>query len=487
MNQKPIALASAAVALGLTGDLILRAMPMGLNAPLWTLLFFAAAAWLIRDPEAIAFPAVCALLLSAGIVWRDTPPLVALDTLLLVFFAAQLGLRARGVRLWAAGVGRVAAGLALTALIAVGGMFQVFLTDVNWRELQPGRTARRGLVFLRGLVIALPLLIIFGALLTSADAAFSRLLSDVFRIDIAKLLGHIAFTVFMALPVAGLLRASLVERALPETERPSFLHLAAGETNVALGLVDLLFAVFVAVQFRYFFGGAQLVRIAPNLTYAEYARRGFFELVMVAALVVPLLLVADWLLDRHDSRGVTTFRLLALAQVALVFVMLVSAYRRMQLYVDEYGLTHLRLFTTAFMFFLAALLAWFCATVLTNHRQRFLIGAVVSGVIAVVTLHAINTDELIFRTNLARAAAGRRALDTSYVRELSADAAPTVIAALPRLPADQQACAARHLLAVDRDGDWRSWNLSRARAHEAIAPQRARLVEIAKGCVSREH
>jgi hypothetical protein len=64
--------------------------------------------------------------------------------------------------------------------------------------------------------------------------------------------------------------------------------------SVALWILNLLFLGFMAVQLRYLFGGADLVEVTAGLGYAEYARRGFFELVATAALVVPILLVADW-------------------------------------------------------------------------------------------------------------------------------------------------------------------------------------------------
>jgi hypothetical protein len=150
-----------------------------------------------------------------------------------------------------------------------------------------------------------------------------------------------------------------------------------------------------------------------------------------------------------DRSGVKTFRLLAAAQVLLVFVILVSAYRRMQLYVDAFGLTEQRLYTTAFMFLIAALLAWFCATVLTGRRERFFLGAVISGLVTVIVLHAINPDALIVRTNIAK----NRALDVKYLASLSADADPELVAA--------------HLSCTNKPKhptDWRSWNASRALA-----------------------
>src|SRR5207245_8000783 len=79
----------------------------------------------------------------------------------------------------------------------------------------------------------------------------------------------------------------------------------------ALGLIDLLFLLFVVVQARYFFGGTTLIEHTTGLTYAEYARRGFFELVTASGLVLPTLLGADWLLRDASPDARRTFRHLA--------------------------------------------------------------------------------------------------------------------------------------------------------------------------------
>ena len=436
----------AALLLGIAGDYLLRGMPYGINVAVGVVLFLAALVFVVRQPRSMAFGAAGALAAAVGIACRDAEPLFALDFLVLLIFLGFLSLPARGVRVTDTGTVRVAAALLFTVVLSAAGVFQLFFQDIEWRSLRPATPLRRLLVVLRGFLIAFPLLLIFTLLLTSADAAFAALVADVFHIDIPRIAGHVALTSIVALVAAGVFRSLLHPRPLPEVSRPSFLRLGSAETNVAIGLIDTLFAAFVVVQFRYFFGGAALVKVAPGLTYADYARRGFFELVAVAAIVVLLLLVAEWLIDKNDR----AFRLLALLQVLLVFVMLVSAWRRMQLYVDEFGLTELRVYTTAFMIWLAALLAWFALTVLRGRRQRFFAGAVISAFVIVAALHVVNPDALIVRTNLARAAAGKRTLDVKYLTSLSSDAAP--------------ALAAAHLPPPRRrpQGDWRSWNLSRA-------------------------
>ena len=129
-------------------------------------------------------------------------------------------------------------------------------------------------------------------------------------------------------------------------DRPIRRSLGAAELVVALGLVDLVFLAFVVVQLRYLFGGHALVQSRAHLTYAQYARHGFFELAAVAVLVLPLLLGADGLFRRTRPSHERLFRLLAGVLLLLLAVVMASALQRMRLYEHEYGLTELRIYVT---------------------------------------------------------------------------------------------------------------------------------------------
>ena len=232
----------------------------------------------------------------------------------------------------------------------------------------------------------------------------------------------------------------------------------------------LLFLVFVVVQARWLFGGAALVQQTTGLTVAEYARRGFFELVTAAALVVPVLLVAEWATLREGPKQETSFRALATVLVLLVGVLLGSAVQRMVLYVQTFGLTEQRLYTTAFMVWVALVCGWLVLTVLRGARARFAFGALVQGTAVLAGLHLVNPDALITRVNVAHVSSA--GFDAAYAAgKLSADAVPALIEALPRLSPSEQSEVARRLVlrwGAPAAPDWRSWNWSVARARALV-------------------
>jgi hypothetical protein len=233
----------------------------------------------------------------------------------------------------------------------------------------------------------------------------------------------------------------------------------------------LVFLAFLIVQARYLFGGEQTIHIVTGLTYSEYARRGFFELVTATALVVPVLLATDWILDRRDHRSQQSYRTIATLMLVLVFLMMISAGERMRLYVAAYGLTVDRFYATAFMVWIGFVLFWFGTTALFRDGRHFGFGMLTSGFALLAALNILNPDALIARTNLARVDLGRPR-DISYLASLSADAVPSLVAGLRGL-GEQERCVVweqiEHRRWVSAKSDWRSWNLGRARAIKALA------------------
>jgi hypothetical protein len=468
-----------ALGLGGLGDLLLRATPWGINFLLWVTVVVGLAILLARwgrvgtggEGKWLVF---VALVFAAGVVLRDSPVVVFLDligVLISLSLAVWLG---RSGTLRRAGILAYVLGGVYTGVLTSAGPLPVSVADIEWREAVRGRWKGQALAVSRGVLLAAPLLLLFGALLVAADAIFERLVIDIFGFDLAEVFSHLALICFFAWITAGLLWAGLMAW-VPENftiPRPRILSLGIVEVGIVLGLLDLLFLTFVVIQVRYLFGGAERVAATAGLTYAEYARHGFFELVTVTALALPLLLIAHWLLRAETRAHERLFKALAGIMVVLLFVVVASALQRMYLYQQEFGLTVLRLYTTIFMVWISVVLLWFVLTVLRARRDRFAFGALLAGFVAIFAINVMNPDALIASTNIDRMEDGKR-FDAYYLTTLSADAVPVLVESLPEIGdidlwkeyTVEQAVVDRW---DSRQGDWRTWNLGRSRARQLV-------------------
>lgn len=475
---------AAAALLGGLGDVLLRATPWGLNLTLWTLALVAAAVILRRGAElGTAGRAWIPLALGATalMTWRDSPTLKALDLTALCVVLLLAMHRARGGRVRDAGVLTYLLALGSAAVEAASGLATLAMGDVRWGEVGRGRGGRYALPLARGLALAIPLVWVFTALLMAADAKFAGVVERGFQLDAGAVMGHALIAGVVALVAAGVLRALALgdepaARPAPRSGPKPFLGIV--ETATALGMLNVLFLAFVVVQLPYLFGGSSA---AGTVGYADYAKRGFFELVTVAGLVLPLLLGFHHALRRDQPRSECVFRWLAGGQVALLFVIIVSALHRMRLYQNAYGLTELRLYTTAFMLWLAIVFAWFCATVLRGRREGFAFGSLLIAADVLILLHVINPDARIVSTNAARPRA-EAPFDVRYAARLSADAVGPLVAALPATAREDRCVVAARLerrWGADAPADWRSWSVARSRARRVV---RARADALGAGC-----
>jgi hypothetical protein len=474
-TRQGLTIGAAALAMSVAGDLLERTVPERLDLALGIAALVLAVGYVFaREPELDApHPgyALAAGVLTVALIWRDSEPLFALNVLALgaVGVLALPQLRARG--LWKAGVTDYAAGVVRLGAGAAAGAPVLVFSEIDWRSLPDDTPMRRLRGPVLGLLAALPIAVVFGGLLMDADPVYDRILSDRLALRLDAVAPHLLAMLRWGWVAAGVIAALVWARGVapaPSIPTPGRGRLGLGEVGTVLAVVDLLFASFVLVQFRVLFGGAAFVQAVSGLSYAEYARSGFFQLVTVAALSLPLLLAADWLLGDRDRPGLRRFRGLALLMLLLLDVMLASALYRMRLYTVEYGLTELRFYTTAFMGWLVLVLGWFAATVLRGRRERFAPGAVGAAALVLVALNLLDPDALIARTNLARVAAGRE-VDARYIAGLSADALPTIRRSLSRLPAPERcvlgAAVRERWTRVFEQGA--RWNIAFARARRA--------------------
>ena len=308
------------------------------------------------------------------------------------------------------------------------------------------------------------------ALFVGADAVFSKLITPGVEVDLRTIAGHVLWVGLWTWIATGVLRGLLIDGGppAPVAQPPPFLRLGPIEVTTALGLLDVLFLLFVAVQVRYLFGSSAHVQETVGLTYAEYARQGFFQLLAVAALVLPVILVVHWLLRDSSPHLRLAFRLLSATLVLLLFAVVASALERMRAYVGEFGLTQLRLYSTAAILWLSVVFVWLLVTVLRERRRRFAFGAALAGLAGLLALNLANPAALIVRTNVGHAST-QHPFDVAYATSLGPDATPTIVASLVRLQPEESCRAATAVFATNPGNrSWQSWNWSRHRAAAAV-------------------
>ena len=516
--QHPNRLVVTALGLGLCADYLFYGRWLGISVPVFVALALAILLVLSRAEErppvaANAWLGAAALVFAVFVALRDAPFLAALDLL------AALGLLALFAAHYRAGPLSKSGGAAalLRALLAPAeiSLRPAPLAIERLGTVQiDGAQARRLAPVGRGLALATPALAIFTGLLMAADSVFASYVSQLATLrlpfDPNVLLAHTAIAGSVAwlyaggaltalhsgsgsiplpanpslqlfgggwgAPPAEPLPAEGDTRPLPAL-RKSLLAIGAIEGLTVLLAVDALFGGFMLIQAAYFFGGLDTLD-RTGMTYASYARRGFFELVTVAFLTLLMLVGLALLTRREHTWQRRSFNAASTAMIVLVLGLLASAFQRMWLYEQAYGYTRLRLYTHSFMLWLAVVLGLLLLALLRDKPRLFAFGGFVAALLYLAVLNVANPDALIVRENVARYAASGK-LDTEYLTQLSADATPALVAALPALDsktrariADELAWQYDALTNTAAGQGWPAWSLPRARARWAIAGMR---------------
>jgi hypothetical protein len=230
-----------------------------------------------------------------------------------------------------------------------------------------------------------------------------------------------------------------------------------------------LFGLFVGVQFATLFGSDDYVQRTTGLTYAEYARGGFWQLLAVTVLALGVVLLASRYAPTPTSADRTWKRTLLAALAGLTLVIVASALRRMWLYQEAYGFTTLRLVVLTCELWLGACFLLVLVAVLRLRARPVVREMAAAGVVALLALAALNPDGFVAAYNVDRYAATGQ-LDTWYLGTLSADAVP----ALATLPAEQR-CEVLPRIATrmaEPEESWSAWNASRDAAREVLAETR---------------
>lgn len=339
---------------------------------------------------------------------------------------------------------------AVVFAIPFAGPFLAFLADWKQAKVPKNLSTRRGAFV--GALAAIPFLVIFGNVLAQADPMFGKIFSFNLNFNPDIVISRTVIFVFSMSFLAGLMiyfspqmfaRMNVAaglnrDPSLPPPIMYSGSPLPKVETatqpsregeHVAtfvtfFGLIATMFLVFVLVQARYLFGGDSVVLKTEHLTYADYARRGFLEIVGVAAVCLPMLIFGQYSLKNFDEKLRKSVNVVLVIVVALLFLLLASATFRLRLYVGAYGLSPLRVYVAAGMLWLFTLFAAYLRNGLKWKLDP--IGRFVFASMVMITmgLNLARPDYWIARVNLTRSEA--KNLDPQMIIEAGADARSAV-------------------------------------------------------------
>ena len=484
-RQSPATVLMFAFVFGVLAQFLFYRSPLGINVGAAAVVVLAVA-WRLRPPgaridrldrwiapAALVFAFLPALRVDLMLLLFDIPATLVLVTMAAVSFAG-VPLTRRAVDLL------VILGLVVVGRIVAGGALLLAALPDLGRPLAR-RTGGRIVSVGIGIALAFPFLVVFALLFASADAVFSSAITNVFdfrKWSIGELIGRILLAAVFAWVAGGLFliagRATEAPASPVLARLRGLLSSTAGTTTLLA--VDALFLFFVGLQVAYLFGGIDTLN-ATGLTYSSYARRGFFELIAVAALAGGLLFTTELVVARRTRLYVAAALTLAVATLVIV----VSAAYRMQLYQLAYGWTEQRFYALAGIAWLGA--GGICAAVLIwRDATRWLLHAAgLVGLAVAVAINLVGPSAFVARQDLERVvdpsglpADAYRGLDAYYLATLGDGAIPTLVEFLPRLGASDRAdlgSALRTLALEGRDLEpvpLSGVSLDRERARQAL-------------------
>ncbi|MEV0032516.1 DUF4173 domain-containing protein [Nocardia sp. NPDC050793] len=324
-------------------------------------------------------------------------------------------------------------------------------------DMRTARTWRAGL----SVAATIALLAVFAPLLGSADATFGSMLNRLIPTVEAESL--VRWTLVSGAVALGCAAAMFLLAGPPmpansaAREAVSRRTWSRWEWALPVGALTALFAAFVAAQFAALFGGDDYVQETAGLTYAEYARSGFWQLSIVTMLALAVILAVLRWAAQDSARDRTWLRALLGAVSTLSLVLVASAFGRMWTYQQAYGFTVLRLLVEVCELWLGLIYLLVLVAVVRLRRAWLPRAAVGTAFATLLALAILNPERLVAERNIDRWVDGKR-LDTEYLSRLS----PDVVPALDRLPEPTRLEVLGPIREDLPEDTWQSWNLSRA-------------------------
>ena len=482
-TRLPAKLLISAAIFGALFSYLFARQGIGLNALCFTLLVYGLA-WLNKDifivksfhEEPVIYLACIPVIFLSIMILTGSTSMNILSVLVILFvmFAQYLVLSGVALYPWyrPAFLLDIFFGVINRAIIGIGS----FIAGVLNAIFKGNRKNRKGAII--GVLVGIALLIVIIPVLASADENMAARIDEFFS-DIQ--VGTILLYAFLFLLGASLTASLIANAKLENVSGPTAVRQSAGKrpvesvtTAVALSIIGVVYVLFAAIQFSYFFEPKETLDSVLGLTSAKYAVRGFSELMFITCFnFVLLALSMRFTKKRDDAKPQVYLKILYVLLVAFNFVILASSHLRISLYEQSFGFTVSRFLSHSFMLLLILFNLIMLVRVFSDKIKPARLFAV-TALIYFCTVVAINPEHFVAQRNIARYEREGK-IDTAYLFSLSGEAlvdACDFVAAYPEtfdVEAQQEAAwtleSSRNR--VETHG-WQSLNLAEQRAYEML-------------------
>ena len=286
-----------------------------------------------------------------------------------------------------------------------------------------------------GILVAIPLLLVVISLLISADTTFEGLvlkISDKISDQASRFVARLVPAILVGCYFFGLLFGNIKKRRVDTVTAEVVEKRREKRKMIPSTGVITLNILFCAVYFVFL--GAQVVTLVSALqkmqpigvSYAEFARRGFFELCLVAFINLAII-GGSKVFSKRDGKVQENFlKILTVLLSGQTMLLIVTALGKMWLYIGRYGMTRLRIYTSWFMVFLFLVFVF----LLLSQFKKFNLSkcVVVMGSILFLLLCYSDTDTMIVRYNIERYQSGSlESLDIGEFYSMETAAIPEAI------------------------------------------------------------
>lgn len=301
---------------------------------------------------------------------------------------------------------------------------RAFLIAINRQKtMQKSNRERRAIIpYVRGVAITVPIVFVVIALLSSADSIFAELFSfslpDIaINTDVMLRLFVFGVVFVIALSILHYLRHTYKPTKVVVADRTSMQD--SVEAKIVLITLNVILGIFGVIQIVVLFATNDTILFGTQ-TYADYARSGFFQLIFATVIVYAVIALSSGYLDIKSRNAIG--KKLQLSLIFLLFIVIASAFKRLNLYQSAYGWTTLRLLAFITLLTLIPLLSIMAYKIYYHRTAQWLFpryGTVLFG--AFIFLNLVNPDGLVAARNVDRFIATGK-IDTEYLQQMSIDA-----------------------------------------------------------------